>query len=371
MQYRNAQAIIDLDAVKQNILTLKKQLPKQTKLLAVVKADGYGHGAVAVAKKALASGAAGLCVAILEEAVSLREAGIKAPILVMGYTDPSYVGIAERLDIQLTAFQCEWLEEAKRHIEHSVSLHIKLDTGMGRLGLRDVDDVRLFLEALNLSCFKVTGAFTHFAKADTADTAYYVKQDRRFRELIEPIKHIYKDTIMYHTGNSAASMQFPTDMYDAVRFGIGLYGLYPSPHLKEHPPFTLVPALSITTQLVHVKRLNKGEKLSYGLTYETKETEWIGTIPIGYGDGIQRRMQDFEVLIGGKRQPIVGRVCMDQCMVKLDKAYPVGEKVTFVGKDHREVITLEEVAEHLNTINYEVSCLLTPRLPRHYLNEDE
>ena len=371
MQYRNAQVIIDLDAIKQNIAMLKTQLPKETAIFAVVKADGYGHGSIEVARAALRAGASALCVAILEEAVTLREAGIEAPILVMGYTDPAFSGEAERYDIQLTAFQLDWLEEAKHHINDHLNLHIKLDTGMGRLGLRTVEDVAMFLEAVDNPLFNVVGAFTHFAKADAADDTYYHYQEAHYKELIQPIKQRYKQSILYHTGNSAASMQFPADMYDAVRFGIGMYGLYPSIYLRDYPPFELKPALSLTTQLVHVKQLQQGEKISYGLTYETETDEWIGTIPIGYGDGIQRRFQHFEVLIEGKRMPIVGRVCMDQCMVKLDKPYPVGTTVTFIGKEKEERITLEEVAEHLGTINYEVSCLLTSRLPRIYLNESK
>ncbi|MGM0522889.1 MAG: alanine racemase [Bacillota bacterium] len=369
MQYRNAQVIIDLDAIKQNIVMLKTKLPRETEIFAVVKADGYGHGSVEVARAALRAGASALCVAILEEAIILREAGIDAPILVMGYTDPAFSGEAERFDIQLTAFQLDWLEEAKRHITDQLNLHIKLDTGMGRLGLRTIEDVDVFLEAVDDPPFNVVGVFTHFAKADAADDTYYHYQAAHYRELIQPIKQRYGQSILYHTGNSAASLQFPADMYDAVRFGIGMYGLYPSIYLRDYPPFELQPALSLTTQLVHVKQLPQGEKISYGLTYTTETDEWIGTIPVGYGDGIQRRFQNFDVLIEGKRMPIVGRVCMDQCMVKLDQAYPVGTKVTFIGKDKEEQITLEEVAEHLGTINYEVSCLLTSRLPRLYRNE--
>lgn len=368
MQYRNAQVIVDLHAIKENIQLLKTQLPSKTAIFAVVKADGYGHGSVEVAKAALHAGASALCVAILEEAVILREAGINAPILVMGYTDPTFSGEAEKLDIQLTAFQLDWLEEAKRHISQKLSLHIKLDTGMGRLGLRTVKDVSVFLDAVDDSLFNVAGVFTHFAQADAADDTYYHYQEAHYRELIQPIKQRYQQSIIYHTGNSAASMKFPSDMYDAVRFGIGMYGLYPSIYLRNHPPFELKPALSLTTQLVHVKQLPQGEMISYGLTYETETEEWIGTIPVGYGDGIQRRFQNFNVLIDGKRMPIVGRVCMDQCMVKLDRAYPVGTKVTFIGIDKSDRITLEEVAEHLDTINYEVSCLLTARLPRQYHN---
>lgn len=370
MQYRNAQVMIDLDAIRTNVKQLKETLPERTAVFAVVKADGYGHGSIKVAKAALNAGADALCVAILEEAVTLREAGIDAPILVMGYTNPVFAGVAEQYDIQLTAFQLDWLQKAKQHVANKVCVHIKLDTGMGRLGLRTEKDVHTFLEALNDAKFEVSGVFTHFAKADTKDDNYYRYQDEQYKKLIRPIKAIYKQSIVYHTGNSAASMQFPSDMYDAVRFGIGMYGLYPSNYLKNHPPFDLKPALTLTTELVHVKQLPSGEKISYGLTYETTKDEWIGTIPIGYGDGIQRRLQGFDVLVEGKRMPIVGRVCMDQCMVRLDQAYPVGTKVTFVGRDQDEMITLEEVADHLGTINYEVSCLLTSRLPRHYQNEN-
>lgn len=368
MQYRQAQRIIDLEAIQVNIETIKRQLPAGVKVFAVVKADGYGHGAVEVARKALASGAEKLCVAILEEAVTLRQAGIKAPILVMGYTDPQYARVAAELGVELTVWQSDWLASVKTQtLPAPVGIHIKLDTGMGRVGLKTTQAVELFLANLSQQV-EVKGCFTHFAQADASDDSYFRYQNDGYRTLIEPVKARFNDTITYHTGNSAAAMQYPDAMYDAVRFGIGMYGLYPSHYLAESKPVTLKPALTVEATLIHVKQLAKGEKISYGLTYETSGEEWIGTIPVGYADGIQRAWQDFEVLIDGKRMPLVGRVCMDQCMVRLDKQYPVGETVTFVGKNGEQSISLEAVAEHLKTINYEVSCLFTERLPRHYRN---
>jgi len=368
MQYRQAQRIIDLEAIATNIKAIKQQLPERVKVFAVVKADGYGHGAVAVAKKALVSGAEKLCVAILEEAVTLREAGISAPILVMGYTDPQYANIAADQEIELTVWQQDWLEVVKEQsLSVPVGIHIKLDTGMGRIGLKTREAVESFLGHLPQQV-AVKGCFTHFAQADTDDDHYYRYQNAGYQTLIEPVKAKFNDSITYHTGNSAAAMQYPDDMYDAVRFGIAMYGLYPSPYLQATEPIPLKPALTVEATLIHVKQLAKGEKVSYGLTYETTDEEWIGTIPVGYADGIQRAWQGFDVLIAGKRMPLVGRVCMDQCMVRLDQPYPVGEPVTFIGKSGEASISLEAVANHLNTINYEVSCLFTDRLPRHYRN---
>ncbi|WP_017473795.1 alanine racemase [Amphibacillus jilinensis] len=365
--YRQSWLSIDLSAIKDNIKQLRQQLARRTEIIAVVKANGYGHGDVQVAQAAIEAGATRLAVALLEEAVKLRKAGINVPILVMGWVSPAHASVAIDHDITLTIFQTSWLEAFyNQNLQKPLSVHIKLDTGMGRLGIRTAEELVTFIEKIDRQAIHLTGVFTHFATADEQELDYYQRQNERFEQQLALLKLYYPEGLVIHTGNSAAAMRHRADMFDAVRFGIGMYGLYPSMYMKKNPPFELYPALTLQTQLTHVKQLDPDEGVSYGVTYRTKGKEWIGTLPIGYADGVQRKWQGLDVLVDGKRMPLVGRVCMDQCMVKLDRAYPIGTEVTFIGKQGNEQISLEEVAEHLGTINYEVSCLFTSRLPRYY-----
>ncbi|WP_440896806.1 alanine racemase [Amphibacillus sp. Q70] len=366
--YRPAKIEINLSAIKANIQQLQLQLGKDTQVIAVVKANGYGHGDIQVAKTALEAGATSLAVALLDEAVKLRKAGIKAPILVLGWVAPEFIEIAIEYDITLTVFQVNWLNEYYHQASDSkkLSIHIKLDTGMGRIGIRTMDELEQFLENINEKYLDVTGVFTHFATADEESLDYYRLQLQRFAPMLEKIKERINQDIFVHIGNSAAALRQESCLFNAVRFGIGMYGLYPSQYIEKNRPFKLEPALSIKAKLTHVKKISAGEAISYGATYRAEEEEWIGTIPIGYGDGIQRKWQGLDVLIDGKRMPLIGRICMDQCMVRLDHAYPMGTEVTFIGGQGNERISLEEIALQLDTINYELACLFTERLPRFY-----
>lgn len=365
--YRPAWIEINLSAIQANIHELNRRLSSTTKIFAVVKANGYGHGDIQVAKAAIEAGASALAVALMDEAVRLREAGITVPILVLGWVSPEYIPIAIKHNIMLTVFQKEWLTAAKQiDFTGELKIHIKLDTGMGRLGMRTEQEIYEFMNELDQEHFRITGLFTHFATADEAEESYYLQQSDRFEQLAQVVRSQYSEPIQLHTGNSAASIRFPDQMLDYVRFGIGMYGLYPSSYMKKTRPFPLRPALSLHAKLIHVKKIEPGSKLSYGATYTAEKEEWIGTIPLGYADGIQRKWQGLDVLIDGKRMPLVGRICMDQCMVKLDQPYPVGTQVTFVGKQKNEQITLEEIAHQLETINYEIACLFTNRIPRYY-----
>src|SRR5699024_1484944 len=215
----------------------------------------------------------------------------------------------------------------------------------------------------------VSGVFTHFATADEEDLDYYQMQLDRFEPMLERIRVQVKKDVFVHVGNSAASLRQASKLFNAVRFGIGMYGLYPSQYLQENSPFQLEPALTLKTQLTHVKKVSPGEAISYGATYRTDQEEWIGTLPIGYGDGIQRKWQGLDVLIDGKRMPLIGRICMDQCMVRLDRAYIIGKEVIFIGEQGDEKISLDEIAPGFNTINYQIACLFTKRLPRFYLDD--
>ncbi|MDC3415228.1 alanine racemase [Aquibacillus sp. 3ASR75-11] len=368
--YRDSWAEIHLDRIDYNIRQLQKHLSNNKGIYAVVKANGYGHGDIEIAKKALEAGATRLAVAILDEALRLRKAGIDAPILVMGWVRPQDIVHAVKHDITLTFFQQEWLQDVKRlPFSGRLKLHMKWDTGMGRVGLREHHEILSVLSELKDDRLELEGIFTHFATADESDSSYFKYQQERFKALYQIFQENWHKDVIIHTGNSAASMRYPHDMEHFVRFGIGMYGLYPSLIVKEERPIDLQPAFSLRSRLIHVKQLQAGQFISYGATYKTKDSEWIGTIPLGYADGLARKLQGMDVLIGGKRMPIVGRICMDQCMVKLDQFYPIGTDVTLIGKQCNDEITADEVARYLETINYEIPCMISYRVPRVYTDK--
>lgn len=365
-RYRETWAEVDLGAIQHNVKAIKQQLPPETKMFAVVKANGYGHGAIHTANAALIAGADFLAVALLEEALELRKAGITSPILVFGYVHPRYAYIAAKHQITLTVFQREWLQEVNEQtFQKKLHLHFKWDTGMGRIGIRSKKDIKLFLDELNSKRnIKLTGVYTHFATADHLYSTNFTTQKELFNDWLTYFKSLYQEKLMVHWANSAASIRNPNDVFDAIRFGISLYGLYPSSQIQKADMISLKPALSLHSRLIHVKKVKQGNPISYGATYYTEKDEWIGTIPIGYADGWSRKLQGFDVLVDGKRQKIVGRICMDQLMITLDQNYDIGTKVTLIGKQGTEEITATEVADYLGTINYEIPCMLTSRIPR-------
>jgi len=368
--YRDTWAEINLQAIEHNVKAIKEQLPETTQVMAIVKADGYGHGSVAVAKRALKAGATQLGVALLEEAITLRKAGIDVPILVMGWVSAKHAPVAAAQNITLTAFQETWLEDVPKDLPEKLNIHLKWDTGMGRIGVRTIDSIKKLVKNIqSKDHLQLTGVFTHFATADGEDLAYFQHQRERFEKLLEKFSNIWPDDITVHIGNSAASIRFPKNMYQMIRFGVSLYGLYPSSHVKAEKTIDLKQAFSLHSRLSHVKKVKKDDSISYGQTYLATEDEWIGTLPIGYADGWTRKLQGFHVLVDGQRMPIVGRICMDQMMIKLDCEYPVGTKVTLIGKQKDAEISMDDVADYLETINYEIPCMLTSRVPRIYLNE--
>lgn len=366
--YRNTYVEIKLDAIGYNIQQLKERLPRSSKVMGVVKANGYGHGSVEVAKKLLDSGVDHFMVALLHEAIELRNHGITVPILVIGRTDPAYAHVAAEHDITLTVFQTEWLDKVSgERLPRQLNIHLEFETGMGRTGICSEQELARVIEAADTNeDIQIKGVYTHMATADEEASSYYMKQQQRFKGMLAAFQRLYVLPVLIHTGNSAAGMQYPTDMNHYTRFGIAVYGLYPSHKIKDLQLVNLKPAFSLYSELIQVKQIAAGETISYGATYEAQEAEWIGTIPIGYGDGWRRDLQGFYVLVDGKRMPIVGRVCMDLTMVKLDKAYLVGEKVTLIGCDGSAEITVDDVADYLQTINYEITCMISSRIPRVY-----
>lgn len=366
--FRETWAEINLEAIEYNIKEVKNRLPNGCQVMAVVKANGYGHGDVEVAKRALEAGATFLGVALLEEAVKLRNAGITAPILVMNRVLPKYAPLCSEKNITLMFFQKEWLEEVSQYkYEHELKLHLKLDTGMGRLGLKQNEELKEILSLLkdnkNIS---ITGVYTHFATADEADTSYFDFQYKQFNYFLEKLDNIVSNDLIIHSGNSAAAIRHPEKMQSLIRLGISMYGLYPSNTIKEQTSIQFKQAFSLHSKLVHVKEIQHGEKVGYGIEFEAKENTWIGTIPIGYADGWTRKLKGFHVLVEGKKMPIVGRICMDQTMIQLDQNYPLGTEVTLIGEQQGAMICMDEVAAFIDTINYEIPCMISYRVPRVY-----
>ncbi|MCM3745005.1 alanine racemase [Sporosarcina luteola] len=365
--YRPTKANVNLQAIQENLKNLQHYLPRQTAVIAVVKADGYGHGEVEVAQAAIEAGARMVSVATPDEALHLRDGGITADILVMGLSPVGFAAKAASLGIHLAVSDAGWLREAADYVkeaDHPLNIHVKIDSGMGRIGLRDENALEDIIEVIEGSTnISLVGAFTHFACADEEDPSKTEEQFNRFMELVAEFP---QRPPLIHASNSAATLLYPQYALDAVRFGIGLYGIAPSTYVGTKLPFELKKAFTLETELAYVKKVGKGERISYGGTYETTQDEWIGTLPIGYADGLNRGLRGQDVLIGGERMPIVGTICMDQCMVKLPHEFAAGERVTLIGRQGDEEITMEEWADRLGTIPYEVAVTIGKRVPRIY-----
>ncbi|MGY1418322.1 alanine racemase [Bacillus cereus] len=367
---------IDLNAVKHNVKEFKKHVnDEEIKMMAAVKANGYGHGAVEVAKAAIEAGIHQLAVAFVDEAIELREAGITVPILILGYTPVAAVEDVIQYDVMMTVYRVEDLHginEIANRLQKKVQIQVKIDTGMSRIGLQE--EVKPFLEELNrMEYVEVVGIFTHYSTADEIDKSYTNMQTSLFEKAVNTAKELGIQIPYIHSSNSAGSMELSNTFQNMVRVGIGVYGMYPSKEV-DHSVVSLQPALSLKSKVAHIKHAKKNRGVSYGNTYVTTGEEWIATVPIGYADGYNRQLSNKGyALINGVRVPVIGRVCMDQLMLDVSKAMPVqvGDEVVFYGKQGEENIAVEEIADMLGTINYEVTCMLDRRIPRVYKENDE
>ncbi|WP_078429414.1 alanine racemase [Alkalihalobacterium alkalinitrilicum] len=374
--YRDTWVEVNLDHIRENVRNIKASFKQNMEIMAVVKADGYGHGAIPVAETALEAGASYLAVAILDEALQLRAAHIQAPILVLGAIRPEDIEVAASHDITITVFSAEWLVRAKSLYQggKKIKFHMKFDTGMGRIGIRDQEEGKAVIEALHDDKrFQLEGIYTHFATADELCDDYFNMQYERFNLIVTMMEKLEVDISIIHCGNSATGLMHPNQAFNMVRLGISMYGLTPSIEIKDRLPVQLKEAFSLHAKLIQVKNVPPGEGISYGITYKTTGWEWIGTIPIGYADGWYRyhSTNGGTVLVNGENVPFVGRICMDQCMVKLPRELPVGTKVTLIGSQGERMISIDEVAGRLSTINYEVPCMVGSRIPRVYIKNHE
>lgn len=364
VNYRPTKAIIDLTAIEKNLEVFKKQAGK-AEVIAVVKADAYGHGVLEVSRRAIASGIRFLAVATPDEALFLRQQGIKTRLLVLGATPEAFIPVAQQEEITLAAISLAWLDMASKAANPELlplKIHLKIDSGMRRVGVFP-EDAKQAIDFIRRHHFSFDGLFTHFATADEESGELFRQQVKEMKTVIESIAD---SAVMVHVANSAAAIMHQDLAYDGVRIGISLYGIAPSAYVENEMSIALSPAMSLETEIVHVKKVKAGEALSYGATYRAEDDEWIATLPIGYADGMLRGLQGQEVLLRGMRMPVVGRICMDQCMIKLPEELPIGEKVTLIGKQGNEQIRMEEWAEKLDTIPYEIPCILTKRVPRIY-----
>ncbi len=359
---------IDLRAIGRNVRSMAELVGPGVELMAVLKADGYGHGAVKVAHTALHNGATWLGVACLGEALALRQAGIDAPILILGFTPPWQARDAVLHDIATTVFSTEVaaaLSRAAADLHRTARVHVKVDTGMGRLGLLP-HEVLPFVHSLKvLPSLECEGIFTHMAAADAPDLSYTYMQLARFEEVLSALRGEHLLPRYIHAANSAATLRVPQSRYNMVRIGIALYGLNPSPDAPL--PREFKPALSFKCQIAQVKELPEGSYISYGCTFRTSRPSRIAVIPVGYADGFRRTPAHWgEVLVRGRRAPIVGRVCMDQTMIDVTDIPNVrsGDEVVLIGAQGDDSITVDEVARRLGTINYEVVSEILARVPR-------
>ena len=363
---RPAWAEIDLDAIRANVRALMGILSPQTRFMAVVKADGYGHGAVEVARAAVEAGAWGVGVATLDEGVLLRRATLTAPILILSPTPQEEAAAAATHDLAVTVFQAEVaraVSEAAGRIGRRARVHLKIDTGMGRIGVAPRDAVALARTVSSLPHIVVEGCFTHLATADEVDLAPAHAQLASFRAVLGELDRAGVAAGLRHAANSAATLALPESHFDLVRCGIGVYGVAPAPHLSGH--VRLRPAMRLRARVMHTKRVDAGTPIGYGHVYHAPRTATVVTVPLGYADGYPRLAgQGGHVVIGGRRLPIAGRVSMDQMMVDAGETpVKVGDEVELWG----DTLPVEDVAAAAQTIAYEVLAGVSARVPRVFM----
>lgn len=373
-KFNRAWAEVDLDAIAHNLKEIRRITNKKSEIMGVVKADAYGHGVMEVVRTILENGATCLAVSMLDEAIQLRKNNIDVPILILSYTDPIRAADIIKYNVTQAVFSHDLAralsEEAVRQ-KRNVKIHIKIDTGMTRVGfMPGYSAVKNVLEISKLPRIVVEGLFTHFASADEKDKSYTEMQFERFMGICSELNRIGVYIPVKHVANSAAIIEFPNMHLNLVRPGIIQYGMYPSNEVDEKK-FDLKSAMTLKANVILVKEVENNTCISYGRTFKTSRVSKIATIPIGYADGYTRLMSNKgKVLINGEFAPVVGRVCMDQCLVDvtdLEGEVSVGDEVVLFGKQGSNEITVEEIASIIGTINYEVVCIIGKRIPRVYL----
>lgn len=370
-KYYRVYAKVDLDCIRQNILAMKDNIKEGTAVAAVIKTDGYGHGAVPVAF-ALKDIVNAFAVATVDEGMNLRRHGLENDIYILGFLPENRIEDVICNEIRPAVFEYDMAEKISRkaaELGRTAKIHIKVDTGMGRIGfLVNEDSVSEAVKISKLPNIEIEGIFTHFASSDSSDKKMASEQFKKFRWFIDRLEKNGVNIKIKHCDNSAGIIDIPEDSLDLVRAGIALYGLYPSEEVNKKSVL-LRPALSMKSHIIYLKEVDAGYGISYGSTFVTRRRTRVATIPVGYGDGYQRNLSNKGyVLLHGQKARILGRVCMDQFMVDVTdiEGAAEGDEVTLIGKDGAECITVEELAELAGTFNYEFVCDLGKRVPRVY-----
>ena len=368
-------AYVDLGAMLDNVHAMKNNIAGETKIIAVIKTDGYGHGALPIARRLETEDCIfGYAVATAEEALSLRAEGIGKPILILGYVFPEFYTDLIENDVRMTLFRYDQMGELAvlgKRLGKPAKVHIKVDTAMSRIGIfPDEDGLEFVGAAVHTDGLETEGMFTHFARCDEADKSAVNEQFAVFTQFCDRVKELYPGAIsLFHASNSAGIIEMPQANLDLVRAGITLYGLWPSDEVRKDI-VPLKPLLSLKSHIVLIKEIGPGRAVSYGGTYVAQDKRKIATIPVGYGDGYPRSLSNRgSVLIRGQRAPILGRVCMDQFMVDVTDIEGAvnGDEVTLIGRDGEDEITMEELGDLSGRFNYELACDLSSRVPRVYL----
>ncbi|MBQ4517044.1 MAG: alanine racemase [Clostridia bacterium] len=364
-------AEVDLQALQFNFQQIKSLVQKGTRVMAVVKADAYGHGAVPCAKALLETGADYLAVATTEEAVELRQAHISAPILILGYTAPEHAATLIEHQITATVYSVAMAEKISAvadEMNKKAKVHLKLNTGMERIGF-EPEQTEEMLAVCRLSGLEVEGIFTHLACADCADSSSVHTQYERFNGAVEALKQEGITIPLRHIANSAGIFDFADYHLDMVRAGIVLYGYYPSDYIHTERAL-LKPVLSLKSRVIHLHTAEEGRGISYGWTYTAGSSMQVATVPVGYADGYSRFLSNkAEMIVNGQKVPVIGRICMDQCMIDVTSVHTitVGDIVTVIGKEGEASVTADDLAEKAETISYEVLCDISKRVPRLYI----
>ena len=368
-------AEVDLDAIAHNIKEIRKITNPNAKIMAVVKADAYGHGFLEVAKTLLENGADRLAVAVLQEGKQLRSRGVTVPILILGASGEEAVEDLINFDITPSVFTYEFSKalsyEAERK-EKVTKIHIKIDTGMSRIGFlageNNEEIVDEIIKISKLPYIEIEGIFSHFATSDEYDKSYTLLQYGRFMDVCNRLEEKGLNIPIKHICNSAGIMMYPEMHLDMVRPGVILYGMYPSDEVDKSR-LDLIPAMTLKSTITHIKEVEPGRGVSYGKEYITDKKTKIATVPIGYADGYLRKLAKHgKMIVDGVKVPIIGRICMDQCMIDVTNVHNIdkGDEVIIFG---REGVTVDDLAEWLETINYEVSCVIGKRIPRIYTKD--
>lgn len=366
--HRPTIATISLDAVRHNIRAIKESVGSDTEVMAVVKADAYGHGMVPVASAALSAGASWLGLATVDETVALRKAGINAPTLILGPTFPEDASVLVENDISVAAGSVNALKalgKAASLLGNKAKVHLKVDTGMGRFGFWWEDLISDLEDISKIPGIILEGCFTHFAVSDIPDYTYTEMQHKSFRKFLAAAEGRGFTFPVIHAANSGAILQHPATRYNVVRAGVMLYGMLPDFDTQKTVP--MEPVMTLTTRIIEIRTHPPGRFLSYGCTFRTERESRIGIMPLGYGDGYSRKLSNRgQVIVRGRRAPIVGRVCMDQVLIDLTgiPEAQIGDEVLLWGKKGADSLPVEEVAAWMETITYEVTCALGKRVPR-------